>query len=70
MDFDAWPLTCPKCGKQTVYRAKLCPKCHRWYAIAPGQPRQCPFCAAEEPAEPQETSTSKPANRDDAEDGW
>jgi hypothetical protein len=70
MDFKDWPLICEFCGHPTVYRAKLCPLCHRWYANAPGAPDRCPFCAADEPEEAAAPVEPGPTDPDDAEDGW
>ena len=72
MDFDDWPLTCPKCGQPTVYRAQLCPVCRQWFATAPGQPAECPFCAERQKAtdEPERIGPELPTNPDDAEDPW
>lgn len=69
MDFDGWPLACRECGQRTVYRAKLCPTCHRWYATVPGAPNQCPFCAVPQTDEP-ERPEPLPSDPDDAEDPW
>ncbi|MBI5863502.1 MAG: hypothetical protein HZB38_03115 [Planctomycetes bacterium] len=71
LDFKAWPLTCEQCGKQTAYRATLCPKCRNWFAAAPGGPSDCPLCKRKSTTQP----TSKPARKrsddpDDREDGW
>lgn len=70
MSFDAWPLTCRKCGRQTVYRAKPCRICRRWYATPPGMPDECHFCVAREPEEPPEPPQPGPIDLDDREDGW
>jgi hypothetical protein len=70
MDFSAWPLVCRKCAQQTVYRAKPCRKCGRWYATAPGTEDRCPHCALPEPEEPEEARDTRPAHPDDAEDPW
>jgi len=71
MDFAAWPMVCPRCGQATVYRAKLCPKCHRWYGTVPGAPKVCPLCSAPEaPGQPDEQPAPAPENPDDAEDPW
>ncbi len=70
MNFNAWPLTCRKCGQQTVYRAKLCPKCRHWYATAPGEPVRCPYCAPPETEETQKAPKTGPTDPDDAEDPW
>lgn len=70
MDFSAWPLACRKCAQQTVYRAKPCRKCRRWYATAPGSPDRCPFCALPEPDELEESADTGPVDPDDAEDPW
>ncbi|MGD8451691.1 MAG: hypothetical protein PVJ57_07715 [Phycisphaerae bacterium] len=71
MDFDAWPMKCEHCGQESAYRAKLCPKCRQWYATAPGEPAECPHCAARRaanaPPPPKETG---PQNPDDEEDPW
>jgi hypothetical protein len=70
MSFNAWPLTCQKCGQPTVYRTKLCPQCRTWYATAPGIPSKCPFCVVAEPEGPGEALESGPVNPDDAEEPW
>ncbi len=72
MDFDAWPLKCPRCGADTVYRATVCDRCRQWYATAPGQPRGCPLCAkmgSEAPVDPQQTERADD-HPDDLEDPW
>ncbi|MBN2446821.1 MAG: hypothetical protein JXO22_08850, partial [Phycisphaerae bacterium] len=70
MDFKAWPMKCRQCGQQTVYRAALCHKCRQWYAVRPGQPRECPHCARppEPAAAPADTKPEE--HTDDDEDGW
>lgn len=72
MDFDSWPLKCEQCGSESVYRAKLCSVCRRWFATAPGQPTGCPFCATRHKAEqtPETIDSDKPTNIDDEEDPW
>ena len=71
MDFDDWPLTCEHCGHETVYRAKLCPRCRHWYANAPGQTDACPHCAAKHKQPPPDEPTTQPTGSpDDAEDPW
>jgi hypothetical protein len=70
MDFAAWPLKCERCGQATVYRATRCAECRHWYAVAPGSPTGCPFCAERKAA--QKPGESRPAAKtsDDAEDPW
>jgi hypothetical protein len=70
MNFSAWPLTCRKCGRATVYRATLCPTCHHWFATVPGREHNCPFCRTPEPDEPESMPPANPIDPDDAEDGW
>ena len=71
MDFDEWPLTCEKCGQETVYRAKRCPVCREWYAQRPGQSDECPHCAARARQKAAEQTPDRPQQRgDDAEDPW
>lgn len=72
IDFDDWPMTCDKCGRESVYRAKLCRKCRNWYATAPGASERCPHCqrgTAEESA-PTPHRARQPANPDDLDDPW
>jgi hypothetical protein len=70
-DFDQWPLVCEKCGQPTVYRAQRCPECRHWFAVAPGQPHACPFCAARKAAQqPKEPLRRPSATGDDVEDPW
>lgn len=71
MDFKTWPLKCDQCGQLTVYRATLCKVCRNWYAVAPTGPDGCPFCRKRfDAAKPTTKPKAKPANSDDAEDGW
>lgn len=70
MDFDDWPLTCEQCGQETVYRARQCSECRRWFATSPDQPNACPFCAAKKATPPDPAEERKPAAGDDAEDPW
>ncbi len=71
MDFDAWPLTCPTCGGQTVYRATRCSERRHWFAVEPGQPETCPFCAEQKAAQvPDEPVRQEPTFTDDDEDPW
>ena len=71
MDFGDWPLKCDKCGQESVYRAHLCPTCKHWFATAPGEPPECPFCAAKRAAaQPVEPAPTGPVNADDEEDPW
>ncbi len=69
MDFHDWPLVCEKCGQKSVERATQCTRCRKWYAK--GTAGGCPWCAiaASKPVE-RKTTTTKPLDRDDAEDGW
>jgi hypothetical protein len=71
MEFDDWPMTCEKCGQETVYRATRCGQCRKWYAEAPGTATGCPHCAARKARQ----QADAPARRerptgDDAEDPW
>lgn len=69
--FKAWPMTCKKCGQQTVYRAQRCRRCQQWFATAPGAAADCPHCNAQERLRRQKVKpASRPSNPDDAEDGW
>lgn len=69
MDFKAWPIACVHCGKEAAYRAILCSKCRAWFATAPEAPPECPHCARAAPPASRAV-TSRPADVDDAEDGW
>lgn len=68
IEFTNWPMTCEQCGQPTVYRAKLCRSCGQWYANVPGQPDDCPHCAARreaaEPTRPRRT-TDDPLESED-----
>jgi hypothetical protein len=69
MDFDAWPITCTKCGQNTVYRATRCTVCGHWRAKDHGN---CPFCtgqATPTPAEKPDPDPRRPRTDDD-EDPW
>ena len=72
MDFNRWPLTCTKCGGESVYRAKLCPRCRTWFATAPNMPDACPRCAARDAAKASvaDGPKKKSAHPDDDEDDW
>ena len=71
MDFSHWPLTCDKCGGESVYRATLCQRCRSWFATAPNMPEVCPLCAGRDAAKaPVVTDRKKSANPDDDEDDW
>jgi hypothetical protein len=72
MDFDDWPLICPECGQESVYRATRCDVCRQWYSTAPGAPDACPHCAARAAQKPVEAAPTpdRPAVSDDAEDPW
>jgi hypothetical protein len=67
--FSEWPTTCEKCGATTLQRAQLCQVCRNWYALAPGGARSCPHCAAALVTS-KPVAASRPADSDDAEDGW
>lgn len=74
MDFRNWPMSCEKCGARSVYRATRCTRCGQWYALAPGQGPGCPNCAERDAREKagreQAKPMERPANPDDAEDGY
>ena len=71
MDFNDWPLKCPQCEAESVYRAHLCPECREWYAIAPQTPGACPTCADRAAARaPSDDDSAKSSNPDDDEDDW
>lgn len=69
-----WPLICPECGQESVYRALRDADARRWYAVRPGAPAVSPFTAAEtEPADTRPTgepAPQRPTSVDDMEDGW
>jgi hypothetical protein len=69
MDFDDWPMDCPDCGQETVFRVTTCPVCNQRHAFDPASPGNCPTSA---PApEQQPTPTDKPqTDPDDAQDWW
>jgi hypothetical protein len=70
LNFSAWPAKCDKCGASSVYRATVCPKCGRWFALTPDQPPGCPFCA--EASQPRTRPTGPPRSTDpnNLEDDW
>ena len=71
LDFKDWPVTCPKCGQQTGYRATRCPVCRQWYSHAPGTPDACPQCARKAAAAQQNLpQRPQPSQGADAEDPW
>ncbi len=71
MDFTDWPLTCEKCGQPTVYRATRCDVCRKWFAVPPGSPRTCPFCAEQATPLPVEDAREHgQPTTDDDEDPW
>lgn len=71
IDFADWPIACPVCNQMTVQRARLCPKCRHWVAIAPGDGSgSCPHCAAVNPVLDQSPAESGAIDPDDIEDGW
>jgi hypothetical protein len=70
-DFKAWPMKCDRCRQPTVYRGTRCKECRHWYAVAPGGPTDCPFCAARKAAQkPKEAPRDRSKTADDAEDPW
>jgi hypothetical protein len=71
-DFKDWPLKCEKCGQQTVYRATHCRECRHWYALTPGGPPGCPFCAQKRAEQKKLEAPPPPApeKSDDSEDPW
>ncbi len=69
-DFSGWPLTCEKCRQPTVYRARRCPACGGWFAVAPGQAADCPLCARAARARQSAPSGPKPDKPQDPEDWW
>ncbi|MEP0847847.1 MAG: hypothetical protein HRF50_13630 [Phycisphaerae bacterium] len=70
LDFNAWPMSCRRCEQLSVYRAKLCRSCSRWYAVPPGRPDACPRCAAASKPADDKPATSQSTDPDDREDGW
>lgn len=69
MDFNAWPLTCDRCGQLTVQRATRCPRCATWIAAAARA--DCWQCAAKRAASQPKKPPRRPgASPDDDEDGW
>lgn len=68
MDFHDWPITCEKCAQRTVERAIQCARCRSWYVK--GTPGGCPRCAKPTSKPTASRATSRPVDRDDAEDGW
>lgn len=68
-DFSDWRLTCERCGRCTVYRARIWPQCHRWHGTARGGEPGRPCCT---PAETEQAPAPKPVTTipDDAEDRW
>lgn len=69
-DFSAWPTTCEKCRTPQAVRAAQCSACRAWHAPQGASSSRCPRCRAREAAQRAPTSTSRPSDPDDAEDGW
>ncbi|MFQ6048642.1 MAG: hypothetical protein ACE5K7_04690, partial [Phycisphaerae bacterium] len=48
LEFDGWPVTCPRCGQKSGYRLLRCPNpdCGRWVVplVEPSGRRKCPKC--------------------------
>lgn len=70
LDFRNWPIECDYCKQKTVYRATLCPVCHKWFAVPPTTAATCPYCAARnKPVKSEEPQKSKtPIDLDDLDD--
>ncbi len=70
LDTDRWPQPCARCGQMTAHRAVRCDKCYFWYAASETAP-ECPRCLAAAAAnQPEKPLATRPADPDDAEDGW
>jgi hypothetical protein len=68
LDFRGWPLECEQCKKKSVYRARLCRDCKRWYAVTPDH-IDCPHCAVQRHPPSREPSVpSRPIDPDDLDD--
>lgn len=70
MDFKDWPLACPRCDRQTAYRATVCQTCGHWFAVAPGGIPACPHCARRNADLAPPARRAPPASSDDDEDPW
>mgnify|MGYP003729175381 CR=1 FL=1 len=70
MSFKSWPLTCPKCGEDSVYRGRLCRVCGHWYANAPGTGLVCPWCVQPQTKRCESPTSRTTGSSDDDEDPW
>lgn len=68
--FDDWPMQCPACQQESVFRARKCEECGGWHAYRPDEPIVCKR-PAEEPPEPEVPTNPPPStDPDDARDWW